>query len=447
MRYGLADEQFRAVIKTLAGSGKIATAILFGSRAMGTFKAASDIDIVLCGKHVDFALAVHIEAELEASDLPFFFDVIAWSTITSQNLKRHIWDCGQVIYKRGWQEIAASNGLRLRPSWWQMRGGETGWVGWEHVEQLSSGVYKLITASFDDSSCTGCCTDRLSNLANYQVDNDYYAYFMAHQYFVAGIDALSQGVLEVDWGCAAPSQWLMPPLAQQQSIVAILKNFDKLIELLQCQSQVLEQMAQLWCQQWLVVRAGDSWPQQPLAAIANYHHGLDCQDYPAQKDQEKLPVLSLNELKDGLSYQTVWIDATVDNKYIVKPGDVVFSCLQPGELKIWSGPKCVLDHHLIKIDSPDYPEWLCYFWIRYYLEKFRQSASDQRTAAGHSAQGVQDLLRQKALIPPGALLAEMDEYVGCIFKKIKLNHQKSLILTQIRDMLLPKLVSGQIDGL
>ena len=73
---------------------------IFGSRAMGNFKPGSDVDLALFGKG-ELACTTRISGILnEELPLPYLFDVVDYHAIQSQDLKKHIDQYGQVIYKR-----------------------------------------------------------------------------------------------------------------------------------------------------------------------------------------------------------------------------------------------------------------------------------------------------------------------------------------------------------
>ncbi|MEZ4651196.1 MAG: nucleotidyltransferase domain-containing protein [Candidatus Eisenbacteria bacterium] len=68
---------------------KVTGAILFGSRAKGTARPASDVDLALEGVETPLA-AEAIAAELEELPLPYHFDVQALSAIRHTPLREHI---------------------------------------------------------------------------------------------------------------------------------------------------------------------------------------------------------------------------------------------------------------------------------------------------------------------------------------------------------------------
>ena len=73
-------------------------AVLFGSRAKGTQTRGSDIDIAVEG--LSDAQVVKLSMQLnQETTLPFFFDVVAIESISSEELLEHIRRMGQVVYK------------------------------------------------------------------------------------------------------------------------------------------------------------------------------------------------------------------------------------------------------------------------------------------------------------------------------------------------------------
>ncbi|MBW2100536.1 MAG: nucleotidyltransferase domain-containing protein, partial [Deltaproteobacteria bacterium] len=108
MKYGLSDEQLKIILDFLSKEPAIEEAVLFGSRVMDTFKEASDIDLAIKGDSFDLFMANSLKSRLEdETNIPFFFDIIAYKSIKSEELKQHIRDKGVVIYRKGmgaWKE-------------------------------------------------------------------------------------------------------------------------------------------------------------------------------------------------------------------------------------------------------------------------------------------------------------------------------------------------------
>lgn len=100
MKYGLSDRQLDEIISMIREHEEVEEAILFGSRAMGTFKRASDVDIALKGDRVTNGLAAALQADFEEDTyLPFFFDIAAYPAIRNKALLEHIDSKGITLFR------------------------------------------------------------------------------------------------------------------------------------------------------------------------------------------------------------------------------------------------------------------------------------------------------------------------------------------------------------
>ncbi len=101
MKYGLEDYQLKTIIHYLEKKIEVEEAVLFGSRAIGTYKKASDVDIALKGKNVNSFVSAALKSEIEdETTLPYFFDFVSYSQLTNTDLIKHIDTNGISIFKR-----------------------------------------------------------------------------------------------------------------------------------------------------------------------------------------------------------------------------------------------------------------------------------------------------------------------------------------------------------
>lgn len=236
---------------------------------------------------------------------------------------------------------------------------------------------------------------------------------------------------------------LLPPLPEQYAIADVLSAFDDKIDLLHCQNGTLEAMAQTLFRQWFVEEeVEDDWEEKPLDQIADYLNGLACQKYPPKNHIDKLPVLKIKELRGGISEISDWASTDISDEYIVHNGDVIFSWSGSLLVKIWYGGDCILNQHLFKVTSSEYPKWFYYFWTKYHLRKFIAIAESKTTTMGHIKRG--DLSSSMVLIPSPEELISMDEIISPMIDKLITNSQQIRTLEKLRDMLLQKLMSGEV---
>ena len=237
-------------------------------------------------------------------------------------------------------------------------------------------------------------------------------------------------------------EFLIPPLPEQKAIAGVLSSFDDKIDLLHRQNKTLEEMAQTLFRKWFIEDKKEDWEEQPLSSIATFLNGLACQKFPPKNETDKLPVLKIKELRNGISKDCDWATSEVNPEYIVRSGDVIFSWSASLMVKIWDGETCVLNQHLFKVTSEKYPKWFYYLWSKYHLDKFISIAKAQATTMGHIRR--KDLDNAMVLIPKDDELTKMNNIIQPLIDKLIKNSKQIRTLEQLRDTLLPKLMNGKI---
>jgi uncharacterized protein len=96
---GLSDVAIQAMQSVFARHDVIVQAILYGSRAMGTYREGSDIDLTLKGS-LDHAELLKIELELDDLMLPYNIDLSLHHQIDNPELLDHIDRVGLCFYER-----------------------------------------------------------------------------------------------------------------------------------------------------------------------------------------------------------------------------------------------------------------------------------------------------------------------------------------------------------
>ncbi len=74
--------------------------VIYGSRAKGTFKPASDIDLTLLGEKLNLTIQYKIENDLDDLMLPYLFDISIFNQISNTDLVEHINRVGIVFFER-----------------------------------------------------------------------------------------------------------------------------------------------------------------------------------------------------------------------------------------------------------------------------------------------------------------------------------------------------------
>lgn len=235
---------------------------------------------------------------------------------------------------------------------------------------------------------------------------------------------------------------LFPDPAEQRAIAAVLSSLDDKIDLLHRQNKTLEALAETLFRQWFVEEASDDWEERPLSAIATFLNGLACQKFPANNSIERLPVLKIKELSNGVSESSDFASSNVKPEYIVTSGDVIFAWSASLMVKLWDGPKCVLNQHLFKVSSAEFPKWFYYLWCKHHLREFISISQSHATTMGHIKRG--DLDKAMVAVPGSDILNEMNKLQEPIMEKQIAVMQQIGTLENLRNMLLPKLMSGEV---
>ncbi len=98
--YGFDDEEMKTMERIFSETDGLEEVILYGSRAKGTNKPFSDVDITLKGDSLSNESLTDIRYKFSESLLPYFYDVSLFNTLTSPSLISHIQRRGRTIYKR-----------------------------------------------------------------------------------------------------------------------------------------------------------------------------------------------------------------------------------------------------------------------------------------------------------------------------------------------------------
>ncbi len=96
--YGLSNTDIESVVALLKKNKKLNKIILFGSRAKGTFKNGSDIDLALVGDALNLDDVLNYKVELDELFLPYQFDLVIYNSIKEPALLEHIASVGITLF-------------------------------------------------------------------------------------------------------------------------------------------------------------------------------------------------------------------------------------------------------------------------------------------------------------------------------------------------------------
>lgn len=237
-----------------------------------------------------------------------------------------------------------------------------------------------------------------------------------------------------------------PEIQEQKVIAAILSSIDaKIIANEKVNDNLYAQAKAIFDNHFINIDAiPTGWRKGNLLDIANYLNGLAMQKFRPQGHEIGLPVLKIKELRQGSCDDSSELcSLSIKPEYIIHNGDVIFSWSGSLLVDIWCGGTCGLNQHLFKVTSDVYDKWFYYLWTAHHLARFIAIAADKATTMGHIKR--EELAKAEVLIPCEEDYTSFNSIMQPIFELIISNRIESRKLAALRDELLPKLMTGEID--
>lgn len=97
---GLPDHATESIIGILRVHPAISRAVLFGSRAMGSYRPGSDIDLMIESDELPHGEYLSLLNEIDDLLLPWQCDIIRSEQISNDALREHIARVGIIVYSR-----------------------------------------------------------------------------------------------------------------------------------------------------------------------------------------------------------------------------------------------------------------------------------------------------------------------------------------------------------
>lgn len=276
----------------------------------------------------------------------------------------------------------------------------------------------------------------------------------------------TSGRQRVDVNALKQISFDLPPIEEQKRIADILGAFDDKIELLQKENTTLENMAKALFKRWFVdfdvVHAKQQ--GQPKAAVMQQYHLTEelYNLFPSSFEPSSLGPIptgwQVKELGDFFPVKTGKKDANVASKKGKYP---FFSCAQTilytneysfdntalllagnGDFNLkWYRGKFEAyqrTYVLIPFNSDDFP--FLYYSMQFFLDKI--TLGSRGSVIKFITKGM--IEKYQIVIPSKEIWSFISNLFGLWLQKIEVNNKQIQTLTEMRDALLPRLISGKI---
>ena len=168
------------------------------------------------------------------------------------------------------------------------------------------------------------------------------------------------------------------------------------------------------------------------------------QKFRPNEGEKGLQVLKIKELRQGFcDSDSEHCSQNIKPEYKIFDGDVIFSWSGSLLVDFWCGGPCGLNQHLFKVTSQKYDPWFFFSWTNYHLDKFIAIAADKATTMGHIKR--ENLSEAEVIIPNAADYKRIGEVLSPLYTLILENRIENKKLSNLRDLLLPRLMSGEIN--
>jgi type I restriction enzyme S subunit len=248
----------------------------------------------------------------------------------------------------------------------------------------------------------------------------------------------------------------LPNLLEQNAIADVLSSLDDKIDLLHRQNKTLEQLEETLFRQWFVEEADASWEKVKIGELAELQRGISYSGNSLGEHGRGVPMHNLNSIDINGSYKYQGIKfytGVIHERQKLNAGDLLIintDLTQDNRIIGW--PVFVPDifqistftHHLysIKLLNDRLSKFYLYFLLRHrdYREAMA-SAANGTTVSMLSKEAISNL---EIKIPPKNKRITFESISRYLFEKQSKNQAKILTITQLRDTLLPKLMSGEV---
>ena len=249
----------------------------------------------------------------------------------------------------------------------------------------------------------------------------------------------------------------IPPLAEQQRIANVLFVYDELIENNRRRMKLLEDAARHLYQEWFVrlrfpgherTRIVDGlpegWERKRLGDIA----AVNRTTLPSSFDGE-IEYVDIASVVPGHITETTrfpFREAPSRARRVVQHGDVIWSCVRPNRRShavIWNPPENLIVSTGFAVLTPTGVP-TSFLYLATTTDAFVGYLENHARGAAYPAVVAADFERADVLVPPEVLLSAFDDTIEPTFSQIHnlgLQNQK---LRVARDLLLPRLMSGEI---
>jgi type I restriction enzyme S subunit len=487
MRFGLNENIIEKLIAVFEANSKVDKAIVFGSRAKGNYRPDSDIDIAIKGNNISLNDVLKMNSAFDESGIKYKVDLVDYDSIKEKELSAHIDRVGIELYSR-WKKFKLGDLTEI-----VTKGTTPSSIGGKFVEKGINFIKSEAVGHdgrIDKSTFVFIDEDMHQKLKRSQLAKDDILFSMAGIYlgknalvtedllpantnqalaiirlnkkkakpkfihYYLSQNSIVEFVNNMSGQSAQPNinfeeiksiDILLPNLEDQKSIAEILNALDDKIDLLHRQNKTIEQLAETLFRQWFVEEAEENWERQPLGKFVEIKRGgspRPIHDFISETGLNWLKISDVTGVDSPFIFEIkekIKIEGLSKTTFLKKGSLILSNSATPGIPKILDVDSCIHDGWLHFPKSKFTKEFL-YLFFKHIKPELLQLGNGSIFTNLKT-----DILKEYVLpIPNDESLIKFDEQVKTIFEKLYSNTTQIRTLTQLRDTLLPRLMSGEV---
>jgi type I restriction enzyme S subunit len=351
----------------------------------------------------------------------------------------------------------------------------------ENTKRVSVEEYKKYKKELNDRTILLGINGTIGNVALYEnekcvlgksacyfnvvnsVDKQFVKYVITNNGFQSYIQRTANGttIKNVSLKSIREFEFPLPDLKTQTKIASILSSLDDAIELNQQTNKTLEEIAQTLFKEMCVPKGGElpeGWKLQIFENVFDADRGLSYKG-AGLAESDAMPMHNLNSVLEGGGYKTKGIkyyNGDYKEKHFVNAGELIIANTEQGHkymligypaiVPSFYGEKGIFSHHIYRLR----PKKSCYLSpdFMYHLllqQRVREQVIGFANGTTVNMLKIEGLQKPKFAMPPKELAEKFTAIAKANRLQIEQNIVENKTLAELRDLLLPKLMKGEIE--
>ena len=300
------------------------------------------------------------------------------------------------------------------------------------------------------------------DLDRLKADSAFVGYVLQASNWYEYVDAIAGGSAQPGANAKQLGSYpfILPSLPEQKAIASVLSSLDDKIDLLHRQNKTLEAMAETLFRQWFIEEAKEDWEEVPLSDYFKVKHGYAFKGEFITPEPTKYRLVTPGNFEIGGGFKSAkfkyYSSDVIPEDYVFNELDFVVTMTDLSKEGDTLGyPAFIPLHHKAdvlylhnqrvgKVQFYDEKECKFFFYMLMKQDVYQQFIVGSCTGTSVKHSSPTTIGSFTFAKPPQEKMHDFDRIVGQKFAKIFVNQKQIQTLENLRDTLLPKLMSGEV---